>query len=237
MKPLLLLLAGTHVLFSEPANRLSETEKGEGWTLLFDGDSLENFRNYKKDEVDKGWEVKDGEIVLSEKGGGDLITKKEYGSFELTLDYKISKGGNSGLMYHVTENNKKPWQSGPEIQIQDNVDGYDPEKAGWLYQLYHPESGLDATKPAGEWNTLRILITPEKCEHWMNGTKYVEYVKGSKDWNQKVAASKFAQWSNFGKASKGHICLQDHGNVVAFRNLKVREVKDEPKEKPKEEAS
>jgi hypothetical protein len=100
------------------------------------------------------------------------------------------------------------------------VDGRDPQKAGWLYQLYAPT--VDTTKPAGEWNTLHIIITPEKCIHLMNGTKYVEYVKGSADWDAKVAASKFSKFPQFGKLAKGHICLQDHGNVVSFRNVKVK---------------
>ena len=110
--------------------------------------------------------------------------------------------------------------TGPEIQIQDNVDGTDPQKAGWLYQLYAPT--VDATNPAGEWNTLHIVITPGKCVHTMNGTKYVEYVKGSADWDAKVAASKFSKFLQFGKPTKGHLCLQDHGNLVSFRNVKIK---------------
>ena len=157
------------------------------------------------------------------KGAGYIITKKQYDSFELVLEYKISKGGNSGLMYHVLETENAPWQTGPEIQIQDNVDGHDPQKAGWLYQLY--PASTDATKPAGEWNQLRVLITPERCEQYMNGVKYCEYVKGSDDWNQRVDKSKFKAFKDFGKPTKGHICLQDHGNEVAFRNIKIREVK------------
>ncbi|MGJ8696817.1 MAG: 3-keto-disaccharide hydrolase [Verrucomicrobiaceae bacterium] len=205
-------------------NQLTEEEKSAGWSLLFDGKTTEHFRNYKKEGVSPKWEVKDGLLTLKAKGGGDLITKKQYEAFEFTVDYRISKGGNSGLMIHVQETEKKPWQTGPEIQIQDNVDGHDPQKAGWLYQLYKPEPMVDATKPAGEWNTLRILITPEKCVHWMNGTKYVEYVKGSEEWDELVAKSKFAAFPNFGKPTKGHLCLQDHGNVVSFRNIKVREI-------------
>lgn len=104
--------------------------------------------------------------------------------------------------------------------IQDNVDGHDPQKAGWLYQLYKPDT--DATKPAGEWNELRIRITPEKRETFMNGVKYYEFVKGSADWNERVAKSKFDAMPLFGKATKGHICLQDHGNPVSFRSIKVR---------------
>jgi hypothetical protein len=203
-------------------NKLSKEERKAGWKLLFNGKKLNKWRNYKKKSVSDGWEVKDGAFVRAGKGAGDIITKNQYDSFELQLEYRISKGGNSGLMFHVTEEESTPWRTGPEIQIQDNVDGHDPQLSGWLYQLYKSER--DATKPAGQWNHLRILITPDKCEHYMNGVKYCEYVKGSEDWDKRVEKSKFSAFSKFGKATKGHICLQDHGNEVAFRNVKIREV-------------
>ncbi|MCP4508186.1 MAG: DUF1080 domain-containing protein, partial [Fuerstiella sp.] len=152
-------------------NTLGVHEKKAGWTLLFDGKDISHWRNYQKDTIGDGWKVENGELSRKDKGAGDIITKKQFDAFEITLDYKISKGGNSGLMFHVTEEEKKPWQTGPEIQIQDNVDGHDPQKAGWLYQFYSSET--DATKPAGEWNTRRVLITPKKCVHWMNGKQYV----------------------------------------------------------------
>jgi len=201
-------------------NTLTKKEKAEGWELLFNGRDLSKFRNYKGKEVSDKWVVKDGAFTLTEKGGKDIITKEQFGAFEIKLDYNISKGGNSGLMYHVTETEQTPWRTGPEIQIQDNIDGHDPQKAGWLYQLY--PSKVDATNPPGEWNTLHIIISPEKCVHYMNGEKYCEYVKGSADWDAKVAASKFSKFENFGKPTKGHINLQDHGNVVSFRNVKVK---------------
>jgi hypothetical protein len=225
MKIFLSFLMSVSWVVGESVNALTDEEKEAGWVLLFDGESAEHFRNFKKEGISPKWVVKDGALTLTGPGGGDILTKKEYGAFEFSVDYQISKGGNSGLMYHVKETAGTPWRTGPEVQIQDNVDGHDPQKAGWLYQLYRPAEGVDATKPAGEWNTLRILITPEKCVHWMNGTKYVEYVKGSDDWNKKVAASKFSKFEGFGEADKGHLCLQDHGNVVSFRNIKVREIK------------
>lgn len=202
-------------------NTLTEAEKADGWQLLFNGEDLSQFRNYNGEGVNEKWQVEDGVFTLTAKGGGDIITKKQYGAFEIKLDYRISKGGNSGLMYHVVEKKgTKPWHTGPEMQIQDNVDGHDAQKAGWLYQLYAADT--DATKPAGEWNTVHLVITPEKCVHFMNGVKYVEYVKGSKDWDAKVAASKFSKFPDFGKPTKGHINLQDHGNVVSFRNVKIK---------------
>jgi hypothetical protein len=201
-------------------NTLSSTEANDGWKLLFDGKSTDGWLNYRKDTISDGWKIVDGALVMSRKGSGDIVTKDEYGAFELSLDYKISTGGNSGVMYHVKPTGDTPWKTGPEIQVQDNVAGHDPQKAGWLYQLY--PSDVDATKPAGEWNTLRVVITPTKCEHYMNGVKYCEYVKGSEDWKQKVAASKFSAFKGFGEATQGQICLQDHNDEVAYRNIKVR---------------
>lgn len=203
-----------------PLNTLTAEEQSAGWKLLFDGKSTEQFRNYKKDAVGPGWKIIDGALTREDKGAGDIITKEQYGAFELSLEFNISKGGNSGVMYHVRETENAPWQTGPEIQIQDNVDGHDPQKCGWLYQFYQSE--VDATKPAGEWNQLRIVISPAKCEHYMNGKKYFEYQIGSDDWNARLAKSKFAKFANFGKFDTGHICLQDHGNLVAYRNIKIR---------------
>lgn len=209
---------------SEP-NTLSATEKADGWVLLFDGkNASEHFRGYKKDVLPAAWTVEDG--ALSQKGkGGDLITKDKYESFELSIDWKISESGNSGIMFKVLETEGPPYLTGPEAQIQDNAKGHDPQKSGWMYGLY--PAAVDTTKPVGEWNHFvlkcqKTLTGSYKCEHWMNGEKYVEYEIGSDDWKAKVAASKFAKWKGFGTADAGHICLQDHGNPVSFRNIKIR---------------
>ena len=151
---------------------------------------------------------------------GDIVTENQYEFFELSIDYRISPEGNSGIMFHVTEDNDAPWHSGPEIQVQDNVDGHDPQLAGWLYQLYPSE--VDATRPAGEWNTLNIRIAANECEINMNGVRYSRFQLGSEDWNRRVAQSKFADMEGFGAAGRGHICLQDHGNLVSYRNIKIR---------------
>ncbi|MAG92305.1 MAG: glucose dehydrogenase [Planctomycetaceae bacterium] len=203
-------------------NQLSQQEKKAGWKLLFDGKTTSGWRNYKKETVGKGWKVEDGVLTRAGGGAGDIITAEQYDAFEFSLEYRISKGGNSGLMFHVVEGDGPSYRTGPEIQIQDNVDGHDPQKAGWLYQLYSSE--VDATKPAGEWNELRIQIAPQQSVIYMNGIRYARFAKGSKDWKKRVAKSKFAKWEGFGEAEKGHICLQDHGNLVSFRNIKVREI-------------
>jgi hypothetical protein len=206
----------------EAANQLTAEEQAAGWKLLFDGKTTDGWRNFQKDTISDGWKVVDGTLARVGRNAGDIVTADQYGAFELQLEYKIGPEGNSGLMYHVTEEENTPWRTGPEIQIQDNIDGHDPQKAGWLYQLY--ASDVDATKPPGEWNHLRIVIAPEKCEHYMNGQKYCEYVKGSGDWDERVAKSKFGEMPKFGKATVGHVSLQDHGDPVSFRNIKIREI-------------
>jgi hypothetical protein len=223
---LLLTLALTP-LFAEdaPLNALTEAEKAAGWKLLFDGeDASASWRGYKKEALPAGWVVEDGTLIRREKGG-DIITREQFESFELSIEWKISEGGNSGIMFKVLETDGPPWATGPEAQIQDNNKGHDPQKAGWMYALY--PASVDTTKPVGEWNhfVLQCVKTPTgtyRCEHTMNGTKYVEYEIGSEEWNEKVAKTKFASKPGFAKAAAGHICLQDHGNEVAFRNIKIR---------------
>ncbi|SFH95166.1 PQQ-dependent sugar dehydrogenase [Planctomicrobium piriforme] len=218
------------VAAAEP-NQLTKDEELAGWKLLFDGKTTDGWRNYQKEGMSPGWVVEEGCLVRKDKGAGDIITKDQYDAFELLLDYKIAPAGNSGLMFHVAETEPKPYMTGPEIQIQDNVAGKDPQKAGWLYQLYQPKANRvtgqinDATRPAGEWNQLYVRIAPDNSEIQMNGVAYGSFKKGSDDWDKKVAASKFAAWKNFGKPTTGHICLQDHNDVVAFRNIKVRPIK------------
>ena len=131
-------------------------------------------------------------------------------------------------MYHVTDEGRSAWATGPEFQLEDNAKAADPIRCGWLYQLYQPPTDpktgktLDATKPAGEWNHVRLLLSPEKCEHEINGVKYFDYVLGSEDFNNRVAKSKFGTMPNFAKSDSGYIALQgDHGSV-AFRNIKIR---------------
>jgi len=209
-------------------NVLSAEEAKSGWKLLFDGRSTTGWRNYGKAAIGSGWQVQDGALVRAAAGAGDIVTAEQFGFFELSLDYKIAPGGNSGIMFRVTEDAPAPWHSGPEVQVLDNALGKDPQRAGWLYQLYapgkNPATGqtLDATRPAGEWNTILLRVGPDLGEVYVNGLRYSQFRLGSDDWKKRVAESKFAKFPSFGTAEKGHICLQDHGDLVAYRNVKIR---------------
>ena len=212
-------------------NTLTAAEKAAGWKLLFDGQGFCGWHNFKKDGVRPGWQVKDGALVcVDPHNAGDIVTPDKFEWFELQIDYNISEGGNSGIMYHVTDEGGAAWATGPEFQLEDNAKAADPVRCGWLYALYQPPvdpaSGniLDATKPAGQWNHVRLVISPEKCVHEINGVKYFEYVLGSDDFNERVAKSKFASMPKFAQINLGHLALQgDHGSV-AFRNIKIRPI-------------
>jgi 3-keto-disaccharide hydrolase len=227
----LALMAGCASMSSKPQkpNTLSAAEKAEGWQLLFDGHSFAGWHNFKRDGVRPGWQIKDGCLVCADPhNAGDIVSSNKFDWFELQLDYNISEGGNSGIMYHVTDQGNTIWQTGPEFQLEDNAKAADPQRCGWLYALYQPPvdpatgKTLDATKPAGEWNHVRLLITPEKCVHEINGVKYFEYVLHSDDFNARVARSKFGTMPYFAKSDSGYIGLQgDHGSVM-FRNIKIR---------------
>lgn len=227
--PILVLLSVliSSNLMADEHNTLTAAEKSAGWKLLFDGKNAgENFRGFQKDKLPDRWIAKDGAFVFDPAltgERGDIVTKTQYGSFELAIDWKISKAGNSGIMFRVQETEGAPWVTGPEAQILDNAAGGDPQKAGWMYQLY-PATSDEFTKPAGEWNQFRLVVNGNKCEHWMNGHKIVEYEIGTPDWNERVAKSKFANMAGFGKSPKGFICLQDHSCLVEFRNIKIREL-------------
>ncbi len=212
-------------------NTLTDEEKKAGWKLLFGGKDLTGWHNFRSQGVRPGWQVKDGVLTCADpRNAGDLCTDEKYDWFELQLDYNISKGGNSGIMYHVTDQGSAAWATGPEVQLEDNQAASDPVRCGWLYALYQPpldpKTGkpLDATKPAGQWNRLRLLITSEKCEHEINGVKYFDYVLGSKDFRRRVAESKFRRMPLFARSNTGYIALQgDHGQV-SFRNIKIRPI-------------
>ncbi len=227
----LLMFSATGIHADDSTNALTKWEELSGWELLFDGNSTDGWRNYKQDKISDGWKVEDGAIVRAGDNAGDIITKDKYKYFEMSIEYKISKGGNSGIMFHVAENDGPPYSTGPEIQVQDNVAGSDPQKSGWLYQLYQPPringQVLDATRPVGEWNQIFLRITPHTSEVNMNGVRYYTFNVGDRNWKNLIAKSKFANMPGFGAMGEGHICLQDHGNMVSFRNIKVRKIADD----------
>lgn len=219
----LVALTAALVAADAPLNTLTKAEEKEGWRLLFDGKSLDQWRGYKKDALPDGWKVEsDGSFCRH--GGGDIVTKEQFDSFELVIEWKISPGGNSGIFYRATEANGAIYESAPEMQVLDNTkhgDGKNPKtSAGANYALIAPPR--DVTKPAGEWNQARLLVDGQRVEHWLNGEKLLEYTLGSPEWTDLVKGSKFAGWSGYGKAAKGHLGLQDHGDLVWFRNVKIR---------------
>ncbi len=224
----LLLLGQIVSAADEPApNTLTDKEKADAWKLLFDGKTTKGWHRYKGKEVGERWKVLDGALALKHqdgKDGGDIVTDEKFGSFELSMEWMVTPGANSGIMYRVEESEDSPGFTGPEYQILDNAKHPDGRKketsAASCYGLYAPSE--DACKPVGEWNRARILIKGDHVEHWLNGKKVVEYDFGSDDWNKRVAASKFKEFKSFGKIKKGEIDLQDHGDDVAYRNIKIR---------------
>lgn len=202
---------------------LTAAEKAEGWKLLFDGTSLAGWKGYKTTTAPAGWTVAGG--VLTRSGpGGDLMTVEQYGDFEMRFEWKVPQNGNSGIIYRIAETEQYPWQTGPEYQVlhnQGHADGKNPiTSAGSNYAVNPPVK--DVTKPVGEWNEGRLLVRGNHVEHWLNGVKVVEYEIGSADWEARVKASKFAKVANYGRMKRGYIALQDHGDAVSYRNLKIR---------------
>jgi len=213
-------------------NTLTSEEKAAGWQLLFNGKDLNGWHNFKRDTIRPGWKVEDGTLAcVDPKNAGDLCTDGQYDWFELNIEYNISEAGNSGIMYHVTDEGRAAWATGPEFQLEDNVKAADKVRCGWLYALYQPpidpktNKPLDATKPVGQWNQIRLIISPDKCAHIINGVTYFEYVLGSDDFKQRVKNSKFGRMPRFAKSGIGYLTLQgDHGQV-SFRNIKIRPIK------------
>lgn len=212
-------------------NTLTPEEEAAGWKLLFNGKDLDGWHNFKRKTIRPGWQVKDGTLAcVDPKNAGDLCTDGQFDWFELNIEYNISEAGNSGIMYHVTDEGRAAWATGPEFQLEDNVKARDKVRCGWLYALYKPpidpKTGktLDATKPVGQWNKIRLIISPDRCEHIINGVSYFTYVLGSEDFNRRVKNSKFGRMPLFAKSDIGYITLQgDHGQV-SFRNIKIRPI-------------
>lgn len=206
------------------------------WEELFNGENLEGWKAYNNDSISSQWQVEDGAIAFTpaegeSSGSENLITEEEYGDFKMTFEWKISEGGNSGVMWTVQEDEQysEPYYTGPEIQILDNERHPDAKNgtdrtAGALYDLISPSE--DATNPVGEWNEETIYINHEENLGWveLNGTKVVEFPLHGEEWDQLVQDSKFSEWEGFGANRSGHIALQDHGDKVWFRNIKIKEL-------------
>ncbi len=187
----------------------------------------EHWRGYQKDYLPAEWQVEEGALTLTKKGGGYIVTKEAFGDFELQLEWKISEAGNSGVLFHVSEDYKNVYETGPEVQVLDDERHPDAKKgaegthkAGANYDLMPPLK--NAVKPAGEWNRFRLKVKRGHVQHWLNGKKVQDYQLGSPEWQSLVDKSKFAVMPQYGKFRSGHIALQDHGNRVWFRNIRVR---------------
>ena len=242
MKKLLFIMMAAFALFSckstkTAMNSLSKEEMKDGTILLFDGKTTDMWRSYGKQTFPAGWVIEDGAIKClgSGKGeagqGGDIITKEKFGNFELTLEWKISEGGNSGIFYLAQEIEGDPiWKSSPEMQVLDNAKHPDSKmgvdgnrQAGSLYDLI-PAKPQNA-KPAGEWNTVKIMVYKGTVVHYQNGAQVLEYHLWTDDWKKMCANSKFKDYTNFvNTATEGYIGLQDHGDDVWYRNIKIKKL-------------
>ena len=208
-------------------------EEASEWIVLFDGSSTEGWRGFNQESLPENWVIEDGTLKSLGTGGdigGDIVYgARPFEDFELSLDWKISEGGNSGIFYHVVEGEQyhAPYDNAPEYQLIDDI-GFpekleDWQKVGADYAMY-PPGPEKKVKNAGEWNTSRIVFTKEKAEYWLNGQKVVEFVPWSDDWNQRRESGKWKDFPDYGKAKTGLIGLQDHGSFIWFRNIKIREL-------------
>lgn len=208
-------------------NTLTKNEKQEGWELLFDGKTTNGWRNYGK-ETTEGWRVMNG-ILYNSGGGsryvGDIITVKQYDNFELYLEWKISKNGNSGIFFHVNDaTESKIYHTGPEFQLFDDknagVDNDPKHSSGANYAMNPPVGGK--VRPLGKFNSSRLIVNDRHVEHWLNGVKVVTYELWSEQWKKDVLNCKWKDIPSYGKFKTGSIGLQDHGGLTMFRNVKIR---------------
>lgn len=206
-------------------NTLTAEEVAAGWVLLFDGASSEHFRGYRRPGFpEQGWAVIDGTLRRTPgAAGGDIVTREQYADFEFVCEWRVSPGGNSGIIYRCTEDKGNSWETGPEMQILDdaaNAGAAPVHLAGALYDLF--PCAEDAVRPAGEWNEARVVARGDHVQHFLNGVKVVDVRLNSDEYNAAHAKSKWAAMPDFAKRRRGHIALQDHGDEVWFRNIRVR---------------
>jgi hypothetical protein len=218
-------------------NSLTPEQTAEGWRLLFNGDDLDGWKRFNSDTIGPLWSVRDGTILCDGEGlgegsgamGGSLITTEEFKNFDLVLEYKLSPGGNSGVLYHVVEDPKYKYdyETGPEFQLLDDGGWQgelrDEQKAGSNYDMF-AASADKKVNAAGEWNTARIVYYDGHVEHWLNGEKVLEFEEGSDDFKSRFENSKWKDHPDWNKAKSGAISLQDHGAPVYFRNIRIKEL-------------
>lgn len=216
-------------------NKLTSSEKNDGWKLLFDGKTTKGWHKYGNSPVGSAWKVRDGYLYLDTtakenwqiKDGGDIVSDEEYENFDLLYEWNIAKNGNSGVIFYINEDKSKynwPWETGPEMQVLDNNGHPDAKiikhRAGDLYDLISVSK--ENVRPPGEWNTAEIKCVDGKLDLFLNGEKVVSTTMWDAAWKKMVAGSKFKNMSGFGTYRKGRIGLQDHGNEVQFRNIKIK---------------
>lgn len=207
-------------------NQLSPEEREKGWHLLFDGNSLENWREFQGEGIPQGWRVDSGSIYL-DGASADIVSKQEFSDFHLKLEWKIEEGGNSGIMYHVLEGGyPASWATGPEYQLIDDI-GYQGKLESWQccganYAMHAPVNAR--IKPAMEWNSSQLIVKNRHVKHYLNGELILEFdLRGTK-WEEKVQNSKWAGYSDYGKAESGLLALQSHGSRIWFKNIKILEL-------------
>lgn len=218
------------------ANTLTDAQRNEGWQLLFDGTSTKGWHVYNKKSDGSAWKVADGAMYLDTMqkkdwqvvGGGDIVTDEEYDNFHFKIDWKLSQNGNSGLIFYIKEDAKyeHTWHTGPEMQVLDNAGHSDSKinkhRAGDLYDLI--SSSPENVKPAGEWNHVEIIANNGSLEFYQNGAKILSTTMWDDNWRKMIAESKFTERADFGTYKKGRIGLQDHGNLVWFRNIMIKKL-------------
>jgi hypothetical protein len=208
-----------------PPNTLTEQERRDGWRLLFDGATTRGWRGYKQPTMPAGWSVVNGALTRTGPTR-DIISEDQFGDFELALEWRIAPGGNSGIFFRAIEGQGAIYEYAPEVQVLDDAGhadgGSELTSAGSNFALHPARRGV--VRPAGTWNAARLRVEGNHVQHWLNGQLVVDYEIGNDDWKRRVAASKFAAWPQYGLAQRGHIGLQEHGNEVAFRSIKIREL-------------